>query len=78
MFTLCIIKLVGRQNTLLRKLRRDREWSLDFTAHKAGINVSTLSRVERGLIPASNDVKKRLEKVFKRSADELLSEPVAA
>jgi hypothetical protein len=72
------ILAVGRQNTLLRKLRRDREWSLDLTASKAGINVSTLSRVERGLIPASDDVKKKLERVFKRPAGELLSTPEAA
>jgi len=69
---------VRRQNTLLRKLRRDREWSLDLTAAKAGINVSTLSRVERGLIPASDDVKRRLERVFKEPADRLLSTPEAA
>lgn len=75
---LCIITAVGRQNTLLRKLRRDREWSLDLTAHKAGINVSTLSRVERGLIPASEDVRRRLERVFKIPADELLRHPEAA
>ena len=69
---------MGRQNTLLRKLRRDKEWSLDLTAAKAGINVSTLSRVERGLIPASDDVKRRLERLFKRSAQELLGHPEAA
>lgn len=54
------------------------EWSLDFTAKKTGVNVSTLSRVERALIPASTDVRKRLEKAFKRPADELLSPPEAA
>ena len=75
---LCIILTVAIQKTLLRKLRRDREWSLDLTASKAGINVSTLSRVERGLIPASDDVRRRLERVFKKTADELLSSPEAA
>jgi transcriptional regulator with XRE-family HTH domain len=69
---------VRQQNTLLRKLRRDREWSLDLTAAKSGINVSTLSRVERSLIPASEDVKKRLERLFKRPADELLNPPAEA
>lgn len=75
---MCIIPTVAMQKTLLRKLRRDKEWSLDLTASKAGINVSTLSRVERGLIPASADVKRRLEKLFKKTADELLSAPEAA
>lgn len=37
-----------------------------------------LSRVERALIPASDDVQRRLERVFKRPAVELLSPPEAA
>lgn len=69
---------MGAQKTLLRKLRRQRELSLDLLHTKTGINVSTLSRVERGLMTPSPDVRKRLEKYFRRSADELLSSGEAA
>lgn len=69
----CIILVVGQEKTLLRKLRRDRELSLDLLHVKTGINVSTLSRVERRLMTPSEDVRKRLEKYFKVPADQLLN-----
>lgn len=63
--------LVTQSKTLLRKLRRDREWSLDLVSMKTGVNVSTISRAERGLIKPSEDVQARLAKFFKASAADL-------
>lgn len=63
-----------QQKTLLRKLRRDREWSLDFVSLKTGVNVSTISRAERGLIQPSVDATARLAKFFKVAPDALLKD----
>lgn len=66
------------KKTLLRKLRREQELALDALSMRTGINVSTLSRVERRVMKASPDVCKRLEKFFKRPVAELLSDPEVA
>lgn len=61
-----------QQKTLLRKLRRDRELSLDLVSFKTGVNVSTISRAERGLMQPSDDVRAKLAKYFKVPAESLL------
>lgn len=48
--------------------------SLDVASLKTKIPVSTLSKVERRTMPASDNVKKKLTKFFKRPADELLAD----
>lgn len=63
-----------QQKTLLRRIRRDRELTLDELALATGINVSTLSRAERGLMALTQENRQRLEAYFGRPADELLSE----
>jgi transcriptional regulator with XRE-family HTH domain len=71
--------VVKQKKSLLRKLRRERDLTLDVVAVRTGINLSTLSRVERRVLSASPEVRKRLEKFFKRPADELLADaPEAA
>ena len=68
-----------QKKSLLRKLRRERDLTLDVVASKLQINLSTLSRVERRTLNASPDVRKKLERFFKRPASELLSDaPEAA
>lgn len=64
-----------QQKTLLRHLRREREITLDVLSLATGINVSTLSRVERGLVQPTDQTLARLAKYFKVSADELLNAP---
>lgn len=58
--------------TLLRKLRRDREITLCQLSDKTGVNISTISRAERGLLKPSADVQARLARHFKIPADVLL------
>lgn len=67
-----MLALVTQQKTLLRKLRRDRELSLDLVAFKTGVNVSTISRAERGLLQPSDDARNKLAKFFKVPAESLL------
>ena len=67
------------QKTLLRHLRREREISLDYLQAKTGINVSTLSRLERRLITGTPEQRKALAKFFKVAEDALLeSAPTVA
>jgi transcriptional regulator with XRE-family HTH domain len=70
---------VKQQKTLLRHLRREREISLDYLRFKTGINVSTISRMERRLITGTPEQRKSLAKFFKVSEDALLQDaPVSA
>lgn len=68
---------VAETKTLLRKLRRDLDLTIEALAVRTRINPATLSLVERRRRPASDDVKRKLEKFFKRPADELLSSVAA-
>lgn len=63
---------MAQQKTLLRKLRRDRELSLSLVSRETGINISTLSRAERGLLKPSDDVRDRLAAYFAVPAERLL------
>lgn len=63
---------------MLRKIRRDNEWTLDYVCLKAGVDHATLSLVERRLKKPSENVSRRLEKFFKRPVAELLSDPEVA
>lgn len=66
-----------QQKTLLRQLRRVREISLDELAAATGINVSTLSRGERGLMKMTPEQRQILEQYFGKSWDELMSPAIA-
>ena len=59
--------------TLLRVLRREREWSLDDVAVKTGIHPSALSRIERRLRRPSADQLAKLAQVFSVKRDELVA-----
>lgn len=61
------------QRTVLRRLRREREITIAHVAIKTGINAGTLSLIERLLVTPTDKQKSKLEKFFKRPADELLS-----
>lgn len=58
--------------TLLRVLRRERDWSLDVVALKTGIDPTALSRIERGLRQPSDAQLGRLAQVFGVKRDQLL------
>lgn len=60
--------------TLLRALRRSRDWSLDEVAQRTGIDATLLSRIERRLRPASEEQLDALAKLFKVEAADLLSD----
>jgi transcriptional regulator with XRE-family HTH domain len=66
--------VLKQQKTLLRHLRRLREISLDQLRADTGINVSTLSRVERRLIDPTPDQRDALAKYFDVPASDLLSD----
>lgn len=71
----CILVAVRHQKTRMRKLRRDRDLTLEFVSRKTGVPVSTVSRIERLRMKPSERVQKRLEKFFNLPVDQLL-EPV--
>lgn len=52
--------------------------SLDYLALKTGINVSTLSRMERRLITGTQDQRELVAKFFKVPAENILSAPAVA
>jgi transcriptional regulator with XRE-family HTH domain len=58
----------------MRHLRREREISLDYLRAKTGINVSTISRLERRLITGTPEQRKALAKFFKVSEEALLQD----
>lgn len=64
--------VVEQQKTLLRQLRRTRELTIDALARDTGINVSTLSRGERGLIPFTDAQLDTLAAYFDVSKEDLL------
>jgi transcriptional regulator with XRE-family HTH domain len=69
---------VEQRTLLVRKLRRDKELSLDEIARDTQINVSTVSRMERGLIPGTPEQRAALAEYFGRPVDELFSSASAA
>lgn len=61
------------RSTRLRWFRKFYEYSLDEVSRETGIDRSTLSRVERGLIEATPQVKRALDEGFgEGQADSLL------
>ncbi|MBT9383240.1 XRE family transcriptional regulator [Pseudooceanicola sp. CBS1P-1] len=44
----------------VRELRRARDWTLEFAAHKAGLARSTLSKIENGQMSPTYDALKKL------------------
>lgn len=62
-----------QQKTVLRKIRRDNDWTIDFVSLKTGIDHATYSLVERKLKTPSPRVRERLEKFYKRPIVELLA-----
>jgi transcriptional regulator with XRE-family HTH domain len=65
-----------QRKTLLRHLRRSRELSLDQVALGTGLNVSTISRAERGMVQPTEEVLNKLAIYFKVPAADLLKEPL--
>lgn len=65
------------QKTRLRAIRREREISLEAVAKATGLNISTISRAERGLLELSDANKARLAEFFNEDASALLA-PVEA
>lgn len=65
------------QKLLIRHLRRTRDLSMDAVSVQTGIDISTLSRIERGLIPGTVPQRHALAGYFGRSVDELFSEVTA-
>jgi transcriptional regulator with XRE-family HTH domain len=59
--------------TLLRSLRRERDWSLDEVALKTGIDATALSRIERRLRRPSDAQLAKLAQVFSVKRDELVA-----
>ena len=65
-----------QRKTLLRQLLRSRDLSLDALASRTGINVSTLSRGERGLIDFTDEQKTSLARYFKVEKADLARDAV--
>jgi len=68
------MRFVATRKTLLRKMRRDREITLGLLSQKTGVNISTISRAERGLITPSDEVRAKLARYFRVAADVLFAE----
>lgn len=60
------------KKTLLRHIRRSRDLTLDAVALHTGIDDSTLSRIERGLIQPTEPQRHALAGFYGRPIDELL------
>lgn len=59
----------------MRLIRRaEMNHPLALVAHKTGINVGTLSEIERGLFRATDEQKTKLAKYYKRPFDELMKD----
>lgn len=58
----------------MRQLRRDRDISIDQVASATGINVSTISRVERRLMTPTPENLKLLARFFKVAPEDLLKD----
>lgn len=61
----------GRMVLRLRSERKARGWSLADVTVKTGIAESSLSLLERGLIPAYSGWQRRIARAFGLPADEL-------
>lgn len=72
------IVAVKDQKTLLRKLRRDRELTLDELSMATGLNVSTLSRVERRMMRPTEATLNKLAKYFRVPASDLMKPEAVA
>ena len=59
----------------LRKLRREREWSLSDLSKASGVSRSMLSQIERGEVSPTLSVAFRVAKAFGMSLGELISDP---
>lgn len=58
----------------LRQVRKARGWSLTDVTVKTGIPESSLSALERGLLPAHPGWQRRISKAFRLPREELFSE----
>lgn len=65
-------------NTILRRLRREREIPIAVLSKQTGINASALSLIERGLYNTTKEQKTKLARYFKRPFDELMRDPAQA
>lgn len=55
-----------KDGTALRELRRMAAWSLEQTCRShGGIDISRLSKFERGIAPISDQQRQRLERVLR-------------
>jgi transcriptional regulator with XRE-family HTH domain len=63
---------MNRQTTVMRRERRLRDLTLDEVRSKTGIDIGTISRIERGLISGTEAQRNALAGYFGRPIDELL------
>jgi transcriptional regulator with XRE-family HTH domain len=63
---------VATQKTLLRHLRRERELTLHVLAKRTGVNPTTLSLAERGLLGLTEENRMRIAKVLRVDPADLL------
>lgn len=59
----------------VREEREDRGWTRDELADKAGVNLTTIFRIEKGDLNPNDALKWRLAGVFKIRMDRLWSYP---
>lgn len=59
----------------LRYLRLVNDLSLDEASVRTGVDRTTLSRLERGLLRPSDEVQQRIEAFWKLPLEDLLQEP---
>lgn len=62
------------RKTLLRRIRRTRELTLEAVARETGVHFSTLSQIERGLLVPSKPQANAIAGFFGQSIDQLLAE----
>lgn len=58
----------------LRRMRLDKGWSLGQVATRTLIDISTLSKLERGIYPAYPGWRRRLARLFQVPVDVLFAE----
>lgn len=63
------------RKTLLRRIRRNRELTLENVSRQTGVHFSTLSMIERGLLIPTPAQGNALAGYFGRPLAELLAEP---
>jgi len=70
-------ELASTLGNIIRTLRLQAGWPLDFVAHKLGVPPLVLARLERGKLLPSTVMLVRMSLLFSVSADTLLALPAA-